>query len=111
LGEETLIEGAITIYNLKHHKPAQGYDFKVDRSTPLGNPFFIHVARTRDQACDMYEKNFEEMIKDPKVKTYLDLLILQYRIYHQLGLFCWCVPERCHARTIARYIQKVVEER
>ena len=99
----------IEICNLRNEKHSEPWDFKIDRTTPLGNPFIVNGEPKRDWSCDQYDNNFEDMIKKPKVKDYLDSLIATYKIYGKLRLFCWCAPKRCHGETIKRYLEDLSE--
>ena len=102
----------IKIMNLRRHKPSEKWDFVVDRTSPLGNPFFIQAEHDRNGACIYYEKWFDSLLQDvPREQErkneaikYLASLVAVYRLYGKLRLFCWCAPKRCHARTIKNYI-------
>ena len=96
----------ITIHNLHKEKPSEVYDFKVDRTTTLGNPYVMTNESQRNIVCDLYKKNFEKVTS---VKS-LEPLILAYKQYGKLRLFCWCSPKRCHAETIRDYILMMAEK-
>lgn len=93
----------IEIKNLRDEKPHESWDFKVDRTTKLGNPFKMigESEMERNRVCDFYETNFEKNVS----MADLEHLILAYKKYGKLRLFCWCTPKRCHAETIKRYIE------
>jgi hypothetical protein len=91
----------ITIHNLHKEKPSEPYDFKVDRTTLLGNPYVMPTENERELVCNLYEKNFDKIIKP----EWLSHLITIYEEYSKLRLFCWCSPKRCHAETIKKYIE------
>lgn len=97
----------VVIKNLRMHQPVQEFDFRVDRKSPLGNPF--RESGSRDAVCDMYEEHFHSvMLKDSGVQRYLDRIIEAHRVYGGVNLFCWCVPLRCHAETIKRYLEEYI---
>ena len=96
----------ITIHNLSKEKPSRAYDFKVDRTTPLGNPYIIRSESQRDIVCDRYIKNLEKNISMEALKP----LILAYRQWGKLRLFCWCSPKRCHAETIKKLLEAYKED-
>ena len=99
----------IEIINLKREKPSEEWDFIVDRTTSLGNQYFMMTEADRDKACDWYDIWFENLIRTglPSVgSNYLAVLISCYKVYGKLRLFCWCPPKRCHAETIRNYILK-----
>lgn len=103
--------------NLRYNKPTELYDFKVDRTSIVGNPFQISkethlsLAMCRDTVCDKYDIYFPEAMKnDPKFSNYIAHLIIRYKQFNKLRLFCWCAPKRCHAETIRNYILREVQE-
>jgi hypothetical protein len=100
----------IDICNLRHNKPKYEYDFKVDRSSILGNPFILGKDGDRDTVCELYKQYFKEKIlsKDKKFGNELEKLIEAYSTHKKLRLFCWCSPKRCHAETIKELIEKYV---
>lgn len=96
----------IEIKNLRYHKPEYPWDIKVDRSSVLGNPFYMKTELNRNQVCDDYKVYFKSKIEsnDIKFKNELNRLLNLGEIYGKLNLFCWCAPKRCHAETIRDYI-------
>lgn len=98
----------IYILNLKNEKPRYPFDFKVDRTTPLGSPFYLKTEKDRDLICDRYEEYFPTLIQKKEAKEYFDKIIQSYKQNGRVRLFCWCVPKRCHAFTIKREIIKGV---
>ncbi len=104
----------IRIKNLRKEKPQNKWDVKICRTkSPLGNPFILHNVdddNERDTVCNLYEKWFYENLESVDNKEELDRLVNIYKEYHQLNLFCWCTPKRCHAETIKKYIEKVIDK-
>jgi hypothetical protein len=100
----------IEICNLRDMHVKEPWDFRVDRKTPLGNPFIMKNESMRDWSCDSYDNNFEDLIKQDSAKAYLCKLVLAYQRYGRLRLFCWCAPKRCHGETVRRYILECVDE-
>lgn len=98
----------VTIHSLRKEQPQFEYDFKVDRSSPLGNPFPLKNEKDRDEVCDRYRQYFHENKSKPKMRFTLALLLHMYKKYSKLRLFCWCAPKRCHAETVAEYIRSLV---
>lgn len=97
----------ITIHNLRNTKPSNPYDIVVCRGkSSLGNPFILHNEEDRNKVCDDYEEWLHKQIRENNraVMGQLDSLLIKYRIYSQLGLFCWCAPKRCHAETIREIV-------
>ena len=109
-GRKETILVDILIKNMHRNKPQYAFEFKVDRTTPVGNPYSMTKGYTRQEACDKYMLEFEERLKEPEFKAYIDDMIKAYNRYGRLHLFCWCVPLRCHAETIKRYILSQVQQ-
>jgi hypothetical protein len=110
----------IEIMNMRTDKLSEPWDVKVDRSSPLGNPFNMSNESKRDEVCERYDHWFKEMLtKKPntpynskKVHMAFKIAILTLQEAHKkhgkLRLFCWCAPKRCHASTIKEYLESVV---
>ena len=95
----------IKIYNLRFSKPKHPWEFRVDRSSPLGNPYNMIKESERDLVCDKYKDWFYNTDhNDAFFKSLLDLR-LAYKKYKKLHLFCWCSLKRCHAETIKEYLE------
>lgn len=84
-----------TVGNLRN-VPRETWDdlTRVDRSTRFGNPFTLG---SRDDQCDNYEALF---------KCHMQFGYLRHAVLKLQGkrLYCWCAPERCHADTIAAWL-------
>jgi len=108
-----------------YHKPNEapaGRRFPVDRRTPLGNPFFMATEADRDRACYMYQRWFEGSVlpaekyanrfpQDPLVRAWKYLNEIARAAEHEtVVLMCWCAPARCHAETIAKWVEEKLEE-
>ena len=98
----------IRIVNLQTYVPMEGEMLiKVDRTTPLGNPFRMQDESQRDRVCEWYEELFQSFIeKDALFKHHIDYIINESRTTN-IALGCWCAPKRCHAETILRYVTKI----
>ena len=92
----------IEIVSLRKEKPSEITDFKVDRSSDLGNPFPLGNERRRDMVCDDYDQYIRDKIvaRDDKIIKALNKIYAMAVIYGKARLFCWCAPKRCHAETI-----------
>jgi hypothetical protein len=53
----------IEICNLRKQKPIEPYDVKVDRTSILGNPFYMKDESQRSVVCDKYEEYFNQKTK------------------------------------------------
>ena len=98
----------VTIKNLRYEKPQQPWQVRVDRTSVLGNPFYMPDESKRNQVCKQYEKYFNEKIKNVQSTFYKEVQHLQELLqqYGRLEIFCWCAPKRCHAETIKNYLLK-----
>ena len=96
----------IKIKNLRKNQPSKDYDIRVDRSSPLGNPFYMEAESKRDKVCDEYHIWFYE--NKHKIVFHQELFRIGeiYKKFGKLNLFCWCNPKRCHAETIKQYLEE-----
>ena len=94
----------ITILNLRSQKPKHPWDFKVDRSSTVGNPFNMKNESARDKVCDQYRDWFYYAAHNQDFFNYLNKLSEVYKQHGKINLFCWCSPKRCHAETIKEYL-------
>jgi len=93
----------IIIKNLKVEKPSEPWQVRVDRSSVLGNPFYMKDESDRDSVCDKYEKYLIKKISHPRDEVILAEMQRLRELYDKHGkleLFCFCAPLRCHAETI-----------
>ena len=101
----------IEIMNLHSSYPVWVYDIKVDRSSVLGNPYHMYGEQARDLVCEQYSVYCHEMLcrgTSDKAIAFRKEFMRLVKIYHEHGklrLFCWCAPKRCHAQTLASYIE------
>jgi len=103
----------IEIMNLRNTKPSLPYDFKVDRTTPLGNKFVMHKESDRNLVCDQYDEHFSDLLESERPMKYFMQIYTAYKEHRTVRLFCWCAPKRCHAETIKKVldnIKKALEE-
>lgn len=90
--------------NMRSGKPSMPYDFVVDRSSILGNPFVMGRDGDRDEVCEKYKDWFSVARDRAEVYTELKKMKDVYEKLGKLRLFCWCAPKRCHAETIREFI-------
>lgn len=99
----------VIIKNLRKERPVYVWQVKVDRSSVLGNPFYMPTENQRDEVCDKYEVYFKQKVEnDVSFKEELRRLYKIHQQYGKLELFCWCAPKRCHAETIKRFLEKYI---
>lgn len=99
----------IRIVNLRNYKSVVGeLLIKVDRSSVLGNPYFMSDESKRDEVCDKYEVYFKDKIKDYGSEFRLEMIrIYKLSLETNIALGCWCFPKRCHAEVIKSFIEGV----
>jgi hypothetical protein len=81
------------------------------RPSPLGNPYNISRALSRDRVCDLYEEWLDTQILASN-EIVLDELERLYQIHQRTGeltLLCWCAPQRCHCESIKDILEVVIE--
>ena len=81
----------------------------VGRPSALGNPFAMRSDESkRDFVCNAYDMWFRERVKakDPEIMAALNRLIEIGKRDGVLRLGCYCAPKRCHADTIAAWIEQ-----
>ncbi len=100
----------IRIINLHGFQLKQGEVLiKVDRTSVLGNPFYMKDETQRNDVCDRYVTYFNTILEDRKAKENQVFLEELRRIYtiakvQDVALGCWCAPKRCHAETIQKFL-------
>lgn len=86
---------------------------KVDRTTPVGNPFPMdnQTQAERDRVCNQYNVYFGDKVKAKTDKAFMDALRSIYKaaLKNDVALGCWCYPKRCHAETIKRFIESYLK--
>jgi hypothetical protein len=82
----------------------------VGRPTPLGNPYQVE-AFGREGAVRRYCEWFSRVKSEGKVAQALAALEREAEKRKTLTLFCWCVPELCHAEVVAEEIASRLERK
>lgn len=102
----------INIKNLKNSKPIDIFDIKVDRTSPLGNPFYMSNESKRNDVCDKYRTYIIDKIRKQDKLILDELYRIQsiYKQYGKLNLYCWCAPKRCHAETIKELLLPYIKK-
>lgn len=86
------------------------WEFRVDRASVVGNPFYMSNESKRNEVCDKYGAYFNEQIKTNKAfQQYLETMLNALRTYKKVYLYCWCYPKRCHAETIQNWLLKSIK--
>lgn len=96
----------INIKNLRKDRPNTEFDIRVDRSSVLGNPFYLNKQTTRKEVIENYKQwlyreffvNHNQPIKDELLR------IAKLANHNNINLFCWCYPLPCHAEVIRDFI-------
>ena len=99
----------IEICNLRNEKMKFAYDFRIDRASILGNPFFMKDESMRNEVCDRYDEYFhKKLLLNNKALLLLNNMYEVHKKYGKLRLFCWCAPRRCHGETIKKFLEMEV---
>lgn len=98
----------VKIGNIRTFIPDGSIAIKVDRTSPLGNPFYMTTEEQRDIICDAYDSYFKDMIEHNRNRRFLHELerIHDLSKTNDITLLCWCAPKRCHAETIKKYLEE-----
>ena len=111
----------ILISNLRNKRPQEPWQVRVDRSSVLGNPFLMHNENARNSVCEKYYRYFQGIVTNnthilheygvvsSEREEFMQELRRLYKLakqYGKLELFCWCAPKRCHAETIASFLER-----
>jgi predicted NAD-dependent protein-ADP-ribosyltransferase YbiA (DUF1768 family) len=106
--------------------PASPIDFRVDRATPLGNPFPMtrdalnveaitgQPSSNRMDVLNQYKEWFDGISPDSPQARYLDEIYGALKANGHVNLWDWCAPLACHAETIGnslgdRFVQDLYE--
>ena len=108
---------SVQIINLR---TKQHYDFRCDRQSPVGNPYFMHNEGERDLVCEKYLKLFDRIMHDDSLadnaksrgmtstvkefRDYIHRIEKHYATHGTVTLACWCSPKQCHCETIREWI-------
>lgn len=101
--------------------------FDISRPNIFGNPY-THIknretkalvkVKTRDEAVDMYDPYFDNMLKDntevgDRFRTEWDKMYDAYKTYDEIYIGCYCeLNQRCHSEVIIRkLVQRSMREK
>jgi hypothetical protein len=105
----------IEIKNVKTYK---GDGFRVDRSSPLGNPFLVDAKTSRTMAISQYREWLLKRLEtdNPTSKAFM-VLVEYYRREGSMTLICHCAVtyekidppfSQCHAEVIREFVLEAV---
>jgi hypothetical protein len=111
----------IKVVNAKYVLEPNEIEFRIDRSTALGNPYtHLHThtlakyqCSTREKAIENYTTYFYKEIisgNNKKAKDELDKII-ETAANSPVVLRCWCKPKSCHGDIIKTYVERVLNRR
>lgn len=76
----------------------------------LGNPYIVKHERERDIACDMYDQWLNKMfLHDNYVNSIIQTLVYNCQQGMDIDLVCFCHPKRCHAESIKKLVEEIVD--
>ena len=96
----------IKVANIRTFKPDGSIAVKVDRTSPLGNPYTLTRESARDLVCDKYDVYFQKRKNSTILSGFASELARLRALSktNDITLLCWCAPKRCHAETIKQYL-------
>ena len=98
---------SIRIDNIRTYKPdSNEISIKVDRSTPLGNPYYMNDESERDNVCDKYATYLAASYNSKADVAKEINRIIDVLARCDVVLLCWCYPKRCHAEEIIKLIKE-----
>ena len=99
----------IRIDNIRTYKPCSNeISIKIDRSTPLGNPYYMKDGTERDYVCDKYAAYLAASC-DSNADIARELnRIADALTRSDVVLLCWCYPKRCHGEEIIKLIKEKI---
>lgn len=103
----------LRVVNVKTYVPKPNEWFiRVDRSSALGNPFYMKNESMRDEVCEKYKAYFHKKVdeRDPLIMNALQEIIVALKSGTPVALACWCAPKRCHGETILEYVKLQMKE-
>lgn len=77
---------------------------KVDRSSVIGNPFYMHNESERNKVCEQYQEWFDKKIDCNPVVVEEMYRLQKLAKSNDIALACWCYPKRCHAEIIKAWL-------
>lgn len=92
----------IKVVNLRSYVAARGETvIRVDRSTPLGNPFPLNLY-TRQESIAKYRRWLWSKIQyqDTQVIDALNKIVRCALLKDTVILGCWCKPKACHGDVV-----------
>ncbi|MGL4949302.1 MAG: DUF4326 domain-containing protein [Anaeroplasmataceae bacterium] len=97
----------VRIINLKTYKPfTEETLVKVDRTSVLGNPFYLKTEADRSSVIFKYNNYIIDKIKccDEKIITELNRILLLCK-KGDVALGCWCTPKECHSDILLKLLE------
>ena len=84
---------------------------RIDRKTPVGNPFYMATEAQRNKVCDEYKAYFDKKVAEKSDVDFMNYLRNIWRVAqtNKVALACWCAPKRCHGETIKNFIESFEE--
>lgn len=97
----------LRVVNLRNYKKREGEILvKIDRSSPLGNPFVMKSENERRNVCLEYREYFLNNIKvDVRMGREIQLIKDYIERGDKVALGCWCAPKECHGDFLKEYIE------
>lgn len=91
----------------KVHQPRPMVNIRIDRMSPLGNPFRISGQDTREVVCAKYAEYFKTQVQTAGSPVQLEFqrILDIVKSGESVNLQCWCHPKQCHGDTVQRWLE------
>jgi len=95
----------IRVINLRERKEDCN-TIRIDRGTPLGNPFKMKDESERDRVIAKYRVWLWQKIQDHDAQVLAELkkIIHIEKVKGVVYLGCWCSPKKCHGSVVRNCI-------
>lgn len=101
----------INLKNYKKDPEINSVQYRIDRTSLLGNPFKNKSILDKKDVIKKYEKYFYKSLKNPnsKISKGINELLELGKKYDEVHLSCWCHPGMCHGDVIIEYLKSLKE--
>jgi len=84
---------------------------RVDRATPLGNPFIVGKDGTREEVIEMYRAYLPGAYqRSGPVRDGIDAIVdKMIHGEYKIVLLCWCAPLPCHGSVIKEFVLDIIK--
>jgi len=105
MGDEFQTMDQVAVVRVFSKRKPDAVRFRVDRRTPLGNPYPLEDEDDREVVVDRYREHLRRRLDDherdpnPTGEAF-DRILEAVRRGDRVELACWCSPKLCHGDAI-----------